>query len=231
MIPDANSFARSHRLKQREFTPALGYHWLTGWYDQIVRLTMPEARLREDLLKQAELFSSCRVLDFGCGTGTLAILAANQEPTAQIVGINVDPAQLRRAMVKLGDSGRTAAVEFRLVGTGPLPFPDGSFDRIVSCLVFHHLTPNAKQQALEECHRLLRSGGQIHIADWGKPATPAARVGFLCIQLLDGFQTNSDIAKGQLSIYMERVGFQDVREMNAILSIFGTLRLVRATRR
>jgi ubiquinone/menaquinone biosynthesis C-methylase UbiE len=50
-----------------------------------------------------------------------------------------------------------------------LPYGDATYDRIVSSLVFHHMSLDNKAKALGEAHRVLRSGGELHIADFGKP--------------------------------------------------------------
>jgi ubiquinone/menaquinone biosynthesis C-methylase UbiE len=50
-----------------------------------------------------------------------------------------------------------------------LPYQGDCFDRVLTTLVLHHLNRENKQRALGEAYRVLRAGGQLHIADWGKP--------------------------------------------------------------
>lgn len=65
-----------------------------------------------------------------------------------------------------------------------LPFPKASMDVVISSLFFHHLTTNQKREALEEICRVLRPGGTLHVADWGKPSNFLMRLTFLIVQFL-----------------------------------------------
>jgi SAM-dependent methyltransferase len=70
-----------------------------------------------------------------------------------------------------------------------LPFADASFDRVTTSLVLHHLTSDDKARALREMHRVLRPGGELHVADWGTPHGPVMRAAFLGVELLDSCST------------------------------------------
>jgi len=59
------------------------------------------------------------------------------------------------------------------------PFAPSSFDRVVSSLVFHHLTSENKRRTLVKVRELLRPGGELHIADWGRPHNALMRVAAL----------------------------------------------------
>ena len=59
-----------------------------------------------------------------------------------------------------------------------LPYQGVSFDRVVSSLLFHHLNRGQKADAAQEAFRILRPGGQFHIADWGKPSDRLVRLLF-----------------------------------------------------
>jgi ubiquinone/menaquinone biosynthesis C-methylase UbiE len=107
------------------------------------------------------------------------------------------------------------------------PFPPASFDRVVSSLVFHHLTTEEKRRTLKRVRELLKPGGEVHVADWGKAQSPAMRVSFLAIQLLDGFATTTDNVRGFLPTFMTDAGFRAVEETHREMTIFGTLSLYR----
>lgn len=114
-----------------------------------------------------------RILDVGCGTGYLArILAAVVTPSGHVTG--VDPSA---AMVEHARRRSPGNCTF-LVGEGQnLPFPDGSFDAVVSTLAVHHIPAEARPRALREMFRVLRPGGRLVVAEFRPPANPlAARV-------------------------------------------------------
>src|SRR5205823_11117127 len=102
-------------------------------------------------------------------------------------------------------------IEFREALADDLPFEDGSFDRVVSSLVFHHLPREVKERSAAEIARVLRPGGELHVADWG-PGDPLMRLAFFTTQLLDGFERTEDNIKGRLPGIFEAAGLHDVRE-------------------
>src|SRR3989337_1666309 len=146
---------------RQRYIPALEYDWLTPLYDPLMRWLMPEASFKGRLVEQAQIEPGHRVLDLGCGTGTLTILIKQLHPEAQVVGLDGDPKVLAIARAKAAKAG----VEIALVRgmAFVLPFPDRSFDRVLSSLVLHHLNHDNKVRTLNEVFRLLQPGGQLHI--------------------------------------------------------------------
>ena len=109
-----------------------------------------------------------------------------------------------------------------------LPYRDNYFERVISSLVFHHLHVEQKRNSLKEIKRVLKLGGELHIADFGKSKNFLMRLAFYQVQLLDGFSTTTDNVKGLLPIYLNEAGFKDVRETKTYNTVFGTLSLYRA---
>ena len=210
----------------RGFKPALNYHWLTGLYDSVVRRAMPERRFKSALIAQANVSRGQRVLDFGCGTATLTLMIEAQAPEAEVVGVDVDERALAIAIGKA--RALQSRVLFERISPGALPFPHDSFDRVLSCLVFHHLRREEKRVALAECRRILRPGGELHLADWGRPANRLLRGGFFLTQLLDGFETTGDNVRGLLPELVSQAGFEAVEETRHFPTVFGSIRLLRA---
>lgn len=213
---------------QKRYIPALRYHSLTRSYDWALSRAMPEQAFKFALVRRADVRAGQRVLDFGCGTGTLTLMIEASEPGAEIVGVDVDEKALDIARAKLG--ANRSKIHLYQASPGPLPFPDCSFDRVLSCLVFHHLRRNEKLAALSECHRVLRPDGEIHIADWGQSASFLLRAGFLLTQLLDGFESTTDNARGLLPEFIRQAGFDAVVETEHFATAFGSLRLLRGTK-
>ncbi|MCL4838968.1 MAG: methyltransferase domain-containing protein [Thermoanaerobaculia bacterium] len=210
------------------YVHALRFRWLTPLYDGVVAATTRERTFRAAVLEQAGLRPGQRVLDLGCGTGTLAIEMASRCPGLQIFGLDGDPEVLSRAERKAVRAGVEITWQQGLATR--LPFPDGSFDRAVSTLFFHHLATEDKVSAARELHRVLRPGGQLHVADWGPPASRFQRLLFLPVQLLDGFANTSAQLAGGLADAFRQAGFEGVEVTRRIRTPLGTMALHSATR-
>jgi ubiquinone/menaquinone biosynthesis C-methylase UbiE len=212
----------------RGYLPALRFPALTRLYDPVVGLTTRERRFKELLVEQAAPAAGHRILDLGCGTGTLAIQVKRRAPGADVVGLDADPAMLSQAREK----AQRAGVELTLTEgfSNDLPFEDASFDRVLSTLFFHHLDPEPKRETAREIARVLRNGGELHVADWGKPSDPAMAVAFLGIRLLDGFENTADNVHGELPRIFEEAGLEDAEQTDRLRTPLGTLALYRAAR-
>lgn len=152
-----------------EYIPALSYRFLTPFYDFIQKYIVRDVRYKSLLIQQAEIRPGHHVLDLGCGTGTLAIMIKQSQPGAEVVGLDADPDMLQVAKQKAAQLG--VPVTFDLGFTNALPYPDESFDRVLSSIMIHHLKTPDKIQTAREVHRVLKPGGQLHIIDFGKPVT------------------------------------------------------------
>lgn len=215
-------------MNKERFIPALGYDALTGIYDPVVGLTTRERAVKSALIGQARIAAGHRVLDLACGTGTLAVWTKGRAPTAEVIGIDADPRVLARARAKAAAAG--IALRFDKGMSYELPYPDGTFDRVLSSLFFHHLLREDKVRTAREVCRVLRPGGELHIADWGKAANPFMRVLFYAIQMLDGFPNTADNVAGRLPQILRSAGLEDVDAKREFSTVFGTMVLYRANR-
>lgn len=211
-----------------EYIPAAGFKRLTPLYDPVVRWTTRERVFKSRLVEQAAIGPGHRALDLGCGTGTLAILAKRSQADAEIIGLDADPEVLAIALRKARAAGATVHLTRGM--SFLLPYADGSFDRVLSSLFFHHLTRENKERTLREIFRVLRPRGELHVTDWGKPGSVLARAGSLLVRLLDGLETTADNLQGLLPRLFGAAGFQDVRIGREYGTIFGTLALYSARR-
>jgi len=214
--------------KQSQFIPALRYDWLTKLYDPFIRLTMRETAFKRRLVELAHLQTGHRVLDLGCGTGTLALLIQKTHAGTEVFAVDGDLKVLKIAQGKAVGADSQLLLNAGLVFE--LPYAGGRFDRIFSTLLFHHLTQKAKQRTLLEALRILKPGGQLCVADWGKPANRLMRILFFLVQLLDGFSTTTDNVKGRVPELIREAGFAEVREVNHFNTPFSTLRLTIAVK-
>ncbi|MDP1692178.1 MAG: methyltransferase domain-containing protein [Burkholderiaceae bacterium] len=210
------------------YVPALGFHWLTPAYDAVVAATTRERRFKQALMAQARLEPGQRVLDLACGTGTLAVWIKRRHPDADVSGIDGDTNILAIAQRKAKRAG--VAIRFDQGLATRLPYADARFDRVFSSLFFHHLSWRDKQRSAREIQRVLRPGGELHVADWGRASGPLMRGAFVAIQLLDGFANTRDNVAGRLVELFQDAGFGEVSQQQTFSTVFGTLALYRAVR-
>ena len=208
------------------YVHALRFRSLTRFYDRVLRATLKEEKFKVLLVEQARVRPGQRVLDLGCGTGTLTILVKKAAPAATVVGLDGDPEALALAREKAAREG--VEIEFQEALAWEAPFEPASFDRVVSSLVFHHLTTENKRRTLRKIRDWLRPGGELHVADWGRAQDLLMRLAFLPVQLLDGFETTSDNVRGLLVPLIREAGFEEVAETRRERTVFGTLSLYRA---
>lgn len=211
---------------RNNYIPALRYEWLTGFYDTVMDKLMRETTFKQALVQQAQVAKGHRVLDLGCGTATLTLLIKQAHPEAEVTGLDGDPKALEIALTKVARSGLAIALDEGM--SFNLPYPDNSFDRVFSGLLFHHLTREDKARTLKEVHRVLVPGGELHVADWGKPSNALMHLAFFLVQLLEGFKTTTDNVNGLLPEFFSKAGLQDVQETARYATVFGTMALYQA---
>ncbi len=148
---------------ETEYLPAAGRDWALPFYDPMVRLLGAD-RVRDELLGRAAIQPGLRVLDVGCGTGTLLVTIKRRHPNVEMVGLDPDPKALARARHKADQAG--IAVQLDRGFADRLPYPDATFDRVLSSFMFHHLPAEARGGMLREVGRVLKRDGVLHLADF-----------------------------------------------------------------
>jgi ubiquinone/menaquinone biosynthesis C-methylase UbiE len=150
----------------RTYLPAAGKDWALPFYDPMVKLLGGDAA-RRALLRQAAIRPNDRILDIGCGTGTLVTLIKRLYPGVDVTGLDPDPKALARARKKADRGG--FPVDFDEGFSDELPYDDVSFDRVFSSFMFHHLEAESRGKTLQEVRRVLKPGGSFHLADFVHP--------------------------------------------------------------
>jgi ubiquinone/menaquinone biosynthesis C-methylase UbiE len=143
-------------------------HFARG-YDLLAWLLLGgrERAFRRKILDLARLSPRDTVLDVGCGTGTLAILAKEQLGGDGVVcGIDASPEMIERAQRKAKRAGIDVAFETACVEA--LPFEDGTFDVVLSTLMLHHLPREVRESCAREARRVTKPGGRVVIVDFGE---------------------------------------------------------------
>ena len=188
-------------------------HWAAG-YDVLVWLLTrrSDRAFREQLVGFAHLAAGESVLDIGCGTGTLAIVAKRLVgPSGEVFGIDASPAMIARATSKAAKAA--IGVSFENAIAEALPFPDARFDVVLSTLMLHHLPRQARQLCAREIGRVLKPNGRVLVVDF---ARPQRKSGFLA-----RFHRHGHTDPGDVIALLDRAGFRGVESGPVGISSLG----------
>jgi ubiquinone/menaquinone biosynthesis C-methylase UbiE len=131
--------------------------WQTGDYPRVgVMLQL----IAEQLVEWADVRAGQRVLDVACGQGNAALAAARRN--AQVTGVDYAPNLLEQGRERA--RAERVQIDFEEADAENLPFPDGSFDLVLST-VGVMFAPNQERTA-DELVRVTRQGGCIALANW-----------------------------------------------------------------
>jgi ubiquinone/menaquinone biosynthesis C-methylase UbiE len=135
---------------------------------------------------------------------------------ANVTGLDGDPEVLSIAQSKAAQANVNIKWDQGLASK--LPYPDSSFDLVVSSLVIHHLTGPDKLRAFQEVRRVLRPAGWFHIVDFGRPFSLITRVQ---ARIMFNLEEAADNFTGQIEPMLQQAGFSSARETEKINTIFG----------
>jgi cyclopropane fatty-acyl-phospholipid synthase-like methyltransferase len=206
--------------RRREYVPALGFHRLTALYDPLIRSWSAAARVRAAVVDALELRAGMRILELGAGSGRLAIQIKRRHPDVAIDAVDVDARMVAHA--RRNAAGAGVEIDFREACMTSLP-EGGAYDRVYSTMVFHHLAPKAKLQALAGARRALAPGGSFVVADFGRPRGALQWALFSWIQQpLDGFANTRPHRDGRFEQAL-RGAFGEVRSAAVWRTAAGTI--------
>ncbi len=204
---------------RRTYIPAAGHDRFLPFYDLMTKL-MGADQARRALLDRAEIRPGHRVLDVGCGTGSLATLLKHLYPEVDVVGLDPDPKALARARRKAERAA--VSLQFDQGFADALEYPAGFFDHVFSSYMFHHLHDDEKEKTLREICRVLKSGGHFHLLDFGGPESAVANP---LSRLLHSHFRLKDNSEGRILTLMTETGFTDVKTVGHRAVLFGLARV------
>lgn len=209
--------------EDRQFLPAAGHDLFLPLYDPISKLFGLE-RARKALLDQAALRPGDRVLDVGCGTGSLILQIRRSFSEVEVVGLDPDPKALARARRKTEREG--GAIRLDQGFSDRLPYEDASFDRVFSSMMFHHVESDSKEATLREVRRVLKPGGSLHLLDFGGPDAASG----LISRLLHSSKHLRDNSESRILEAMRQAGFPSPAVVGRRTLVFATLLYYAAAR-
>jgi ubiquinone/menaquinone biosynthesis C-methylase UbiE len=204
--------------QKEKYIPALNQSWLTPLYDPLLKWGMQEETFKRFLVEHAHLEPDQKVLDIGCGTGTLTIQIKRFLPKIELFGLDGDPTVLQIARRKAESVGIDINWDEALAYD--LPYPTGSIDRVISCLMIHHLTAPNKLKAFREVFRILKPAGEFHMLDFGKPTNLGMK---LISNPITRMEEAGDNIRGLLPGMLGAAGLSDINETRHFKTIFGEL--------
>jgi len=210
------------KTSSRRFTPAAGRFVPTRVYDVGLSLLTREAVWRGELVDLLAVRPEESILDVGCGTGSLAILLKRTVPSAVIVGLDPDPVALAIARKKSERSG--TQVQWRQ-GFARDAASHGTFDKVVSSLVFHQVTLPEKRSGLSAMFAAAQPDGWVYVADYASQSHWLMRQLFRIVQALDGRTNTQPNADGFIEEELSRIAGHAVRSDCLINTPTGTISL------
>jgi ubiquinone/menaquinone biosynthesis C-methylase UbiE len=206
------------------YLPAAGHDLFLPLYDPFTKLFGFDAARRR-LLDQAALQPHHRVLDVGCGTGTLAVLVKRLYPTVDVVALDPDPKALARAQRKAERA--EVSIRFDRGFSDALGYPEAAFDRVFSSMMFHHLEKADKDNALREIRRVLKPGGRLEFLDF---AGPQAHEPGALARLIHSHHRLTDNADDRIVERITRAGFLEPKKVADQSTFFGRIAFYQASR-
>ena len=189
-----------------DFKPAASFFFLTPFYDFLCELMGFGRSFKLKVIDLLSIKGFEKILDIGCGTGTLIIEVKKRYPNTEILGIDPDEEILKIAGKKL----KKSKVSAKLIKAyaQALPFPDSTFDLAVSTLIFHHLKTDVKKKSIKEIYRVLKKRGRFLLIDFGQPKTLLSKILLKVGAFFEGKENMEANLKGKLPLFLEGAGFE-----------------------
>lgn len=185
-----------HTIHWARFYDLLAWLLSLGRRDSIAALTLDAAQVQ----------LGDRLLDVGCGTGSVTLAALDRVgATGEVVGIDPSAGMIVKAAQKA--RGRTPSPRFELAAIEELPFETASFDRATAQLMFHHLPEDLRRAGLAEVRRVLKPGATLALADF------ASLEGSALTHLLGLTRRGKQRRAPWLTTLLEDAGFEDVEQV------------------
>lgn len=175
-------------------------------YDPITKYVLPpnETWVRQALIDRVG-GEPQKILDLGCGTGSMTLMLKQAFPRAQVVGLDLSPYMLTVAEDKAKQQQQR--IEWKHALAENTGYPTHHFDLVTAALLFHETPTSIAKQILAECWRILRPGGQLVILDGNQKSLRQTE------WLNNVFEEPyiGEYSAGSLDAWLEQAGFVGVK--------------------
>ena len=212
----------SHSVEQPAQTEGTLIRWVP-YYDLAVNLTTlgHARRLRKLTVDNALIKPGDSVLDVGCGTGEVTLLAKTRAKDGKVYGIDPAPEMIDVARKKA--ARKKLDIDFRVGVIESLPFPDASIDVVTSSLMMHHLPEDLKVRGLAETYRVLKPSGRLLIADFMRPTGSFLNHLFIAFTRHQGLKSGIE----DLQKLLKGAGFRQMTQSDENVLIIGFVRAIK----
>lgn len=154
--------AQTDRSAQADASSPMGERYTYGHSPVVVDVHQQRTAEYEAAFFLPHLRPGMRLLDAGCGPGSITLGLARAVAPGEVVGIDIEPAVIERART-LAAEQRMTNVRFETASVSALPFSDGSLDAVFAHTLLEHIPDGVS--ALRELWRVLKPGGLLGVRD------------------------------------------------------------------
>ena len=188
-----------------EKSKGISLDYMAGYYDMLT--PAEKSAFRKKQIKLVGLQEGEKVLEAGCGTAALSILAKlGVGENGSVYGIDIAEKMINKAGEKA--NACKLNINFQKASIANLPFSDGSFDVVISSMMFHHLPVNIKEKGLQEIYRVLKKEGRLYLADFCTPGYLTAPL--MLLMFIWMVPTRFQLL-GKLPALIAKTGFKNIK--------------------
>jgi ubiquinone/menaquinone biosynthesis C-methylase UbiE len=199
-IKGKHNYKKDREVKSK----GISLNEMSGYYDALT--PAEKSRLRQKQIELAEIKEGETILEVGCGTGVMSVLARLKTGNrGKVHGIDIAEKMIKQARKKAEKLGLD--IDFKVASIDRLPFPDNYFDVVIASMMFHHLPVIIKEAGLKEIYRVSKGDGRLLLSDFSTPGILAAPLMFL---LLIWLRSTRYHLLGKLPALIRKAGFKNI---------------------
>lgn len=174
------------------------------FYDTVSRLAAlsvgGEAHFRRLALQGLVIQKDTQVLDLCCGSGQATQILVQHSPA--VTGLDASPLSVQRAQHNVPQA------EYVEAWAEDMPFSDNCFDLVHTSMALHEMTPEQRQQIIQEVYRVLKPGGWFALVDFHAPTNLLFWPGLSLFMALFETQTAWQLLQSDLATCLTETGFK-----------------------